>query len=279
MACLSKTRAALDTMTASERKLAQLILSDPHLVMSGSAKTIGESCGTSAASVVRFAQMLGFDSLREMKIDLRNDIAQEMAEEQHIHVSFGMPLDLMAPRICQQIASGMQTTVNMQSYPDLERAVQMLWDAQNVYIYGIGASSLPALDLQQKLVRVNKRAVYREDQDLGILDAHHMTEKDLMIAFSYSGAKERVNKAVRVGVKRGMKCIAVTRFGRSPLANMATLTLPLPENEKPILRYAAVQSKYAALLVVDLLFAQYVSRLDGDLNELFQETGEIVHSV
>lgn len=278
MACLSKVRAALDTMTASECKLAQLILTDPHLVLNGSAKTIGESCGTSAASVVRFAQMLGFSSLQKMKEDLRNDIAQEMKENQHIKINEAMPLDLLAPRFCQQVASGMQTTVEMQSYPEMETAVQMLWDAKTVYLYGIGASSLPALDLQQKLVRVNKHAIYREDQDLGILDAYHMTEDDLMIAFSYSGTKERVNKAVRIATGRGMKCIAVTRFGRSPLANMATLTLPLPENEEPLARYAAVQSKYASMLVVDLLFARYIRNIDGNLDEFIRETSSIIRS-
>lgn len=278
MACLSKIRAALDTMTASEHKLAQLILNDPKSVLSGSAKTIAESCGTSAASVVRFAQMLGFASLREMKADLREAISKEIKDEQHIKLNVAMPLETFAPHFCSQVASGMQTTVKMQSFPEMEQAVQMIKEANNIFLYGIGASSLPAMDLQQKLVRVNKRAIYREDQDLGILDAYHMTDKDLMIAFSYSGTKERVNKAVRVATKRGMKCIAVTRFGRSPLANMATLTLPLPENEETLVRYAAVQSKYASILMVDLLYAHYISHIEEDLDSLFGNTSAIIRN-
>ena len=277
MACLSKTRAALDTMTASESKLARLILTNPQLVLDGSAKTIGESCGTSAASVVRFAKMLGFVSLKEMKADLRNDVMQETEVEQCIAVNSDAPLEEIAPHMCRQIASGMYTTVGMQSYPEMEKAVQMLLDAHTVYLYGIGASSLPALDLMQKLVRFNKRAIYREDQDIGILDAHYMTKDDVMVVFSYSGTKERVNKAVRVAASRGMKSIAVTRFGRSPLANMATLTLPLPENEQ-IVRHAAIQSKYAALLVVDLLFAAYVQHIHGDIDEMYKRTHAVIRS-
>lgn len=277
MACLSKVRTAMDTMTTSERKLAQLVISDPCLVMSGSAKTIAQCCGVSAASVVRFAQMLGFSSLREMKDDLHRDVTQQMKAEQQIDIDFAALFEAVAPRIASRITSGMQATLDMQNYADLDQAVQMLLQAQTIYLYGIGASSLPALDLMQKLVRVNKRAVYREDQDLGLLDAYYMTDKDVLVAFSYSGTKERVNKAVHIATNRGMKCIAVTRFGRTPLANMATLTLPLPENE-PEIRHAAVQSKYAALLVVDLMFASYVKYLKDDAAAMFEKTRAVIRT-
>ena len=277
MTCISKTRAAMNTMTPGEKKLAHLILTDPKQVVDGSAKSIGESCGASAATVVRFAKSLGFESLKEMKADLRSDIAQETAEQEVIEPNSDANLEEMAPHLCRQIASGMYTTLGMQSYPDIEKAVQMLLDAHTVYLYGIGASSLPALDLMQKLVRFNKRAVYREDQDIGYLDANYMTENDLMVVFSYSGTKERVNKAVRIASSRGMKSIAVTRFGRSPLANMATLVLPLPENEQ-IVRYAAVQSKYASLLMVDLLFAAYVQHLGDGVDEMYKQTHAVIRS-
>lgn len=277
MACLSKVQAAMETMRPSERKLARLIIDEPHLVLGASAKEIGVSGGVSAASVVRFAQMLGFASLREMRADLQRDVLQQMNVEQNISMDFKAPLMSIAPNINSRIATGMQTALDMQSYEMLEKAAHTLYGAPNVYLYGIGASSLPALDLQQKLVRVNKRAIYREDQDLGILDAYYMTHKDVMVAFSYSGTNERVNKAVRVATQRGMNCIAVTRFGRSPLISMATLTLPLPENEAEI-RHAAVQSKYAALLVVDLLFVSYVQCMDGDIAEVFEKTRSVIRA-
>ena len=171
MACLSKTHAALATMTASERKLAELIFSNPHVVLEGSAKVIGENCGISAASVVRFAQRLGYPSLKDMKIDLSNDLQQEEADEMPMKDVPSMPLNAVANHFGSKIAYGMQTMVEMQSLPDLERAVQMICEAKTVYLYGFIASSYPALDLQHKLVRMNKRAIFRGDRQLGILDA------------------------------------------------------------------------------------------------------------
>ncbi len=277
MACLSKVRTAIDTMTASERKLAQLILDDPCLVMSGSAKSIAQRCDISPASVVRFAKMLGFSSLREMRDDLQRDVTQQMKAEQQIDMDFSAPLEVIAPRISSRIISGLESTLEMLSYEDLDQAVQMLLQARTVYLYGAGASSLPAHDLLQKLVRVSKQAIYREDQDLGLLDAYYMTDQDVMVVFSYSGTNERVNSAVQIASSRGMKCIAVTRFGRTPLANMATITLPLPENE-PEIRYAAVQSKYATLLVVDLLFVGYVKNIKEDAGTLFEKTRAIIRT-
>lgn len=270
MACLSKTHAALATMTASERKLAELIFSNPRLVVEGSAKVIGENCGISAASVVRFAQRLGFSSLKEMKDDLSNDLLQEEKDDLSVKAVPSMPLNVLATHFGNRIASGMQTMVEMQTLPDLERAVQMICEAKTVYLYGLIASSYPALDLQQKLVRMKKQAIFRVDRQLGMLDAKCMTEEDLVIAFSYSGEIETVNAPVREAVRRGIKCIAVTRFGRSQLANMATLTLPLPENDALLSRYAAVQSKYAEMLIADMLYVGYVNSIGGDPDDLFK---------
>ena len=271
MACLSKTHAALATMTASERKLAGLILNNPQVVLEGSAKAIGESCGISAASVVRFAQRLGFSSLKDMKTDLRNDLQQEETDALPAEAIPAMPLNETASHFGNIIASGMQAMVDMQSISDWNRAIQMICEARTIYLYGFIASSYPALDLQHKLVRMNKRAVFRGDRQLGVLDAQHMIKEDLIIAFSYSGEVEEVNEPVREAVKRGVNCIAVTRFGRSQLANMATLTLPLPENDPLLSRYAAVQSKYAQMLIADMLYVGYVNSIGKSPDDLFKK--------
>ena len=275
MACLSKTRAAFDTMTASERKLAKLIFDEPQYVIHGTSKTIGERCGISAPSVVRFAQRLGYASLREMKNDLRDDLEQNVddAPEQPNNCS---DLHELLPYFTTQLTMGVQMAMGMQNLDDMEQAVRMIHEAETVYLYGIGASALPVLDLQQKLLRVNKRAIYRTDQKLGKLDAFHMTASDLIIAFSHSGVHAEMNEAVCEATSRGAKCIAITRFGRSPLASFATLTLPLPENEPFLMSYASAQSKYSSLQIADLLFARYLNCLDEEAVETFHKIGGLL---
>ena len=120
-------------------------------------------------------------------------------------------------------------------------------------------------------MRVNKRAIYRDDHDLGVLDALYMSEKDLLIAFSYSGRTREVNVAVRQASERNVPCIAVTKFGRSPLASLATFTLPLPESEQDV-RYAAVQSKYSSFLLVELLFVGYIQHSGMDVQQQLETT-------
>ena len=276
MACLSKIRAAIYNMTTSERKLAQLLITSPQVVLNGSAKSIGESCGISAASVVRFAQMLGFSSLQDMKDDLRNDIEQGVDHALTAEHSTPETLESLCGRFCSGIASGMATTKSMLSFTVLEQAVELLCNAKTIYLYGCIASSYPARDLQQKLVRMKKCAVFREERNLGILDAYSMTEEDLMIVFSFSGTHDTINKAVQIATKRGIKCIAVTRFGRSPLANMATHVIPLPDNDEVLSHYIVAQSKYESLMIADLLFAGYVIKSGADLNEILAATSEVV---
>ena len=276
MACLSKVRAAIYNMTTSERKLAQLLITSPQVVLNGSAKSIGENCGISAASVVRFAQMLGFSSLQEMKDDLRNEIEQGVDNELLAQNSTPVTLEALSQQFCSGISSGLKTTEDMLSFPELEKAIELLCQAKTVYLYGTIASSYPARDLQQKLVRMSKCAVFRDERNMGLLDAYNMTEEDLMIVFSFSGTHDYINKAVQIATKRGMKCIAVTRFGRSPLANMATHVIPLPDNDEVLSHYIVAQSKYESMLIADLLFAGYVIRSGANLNEILAATSEVL---
>lgn len=278
MTCLSKVRAALNAMTASERKLAQLVMDDPQVVIHQPAKAIAEACGTSPASVVRFARMLGFPSLREMKEDLRLDLMQKAASDTRSAINLEDDLMSVAAGLHNKIVSGMQTTLNMQTAESVQRAVDAIDRAETLYLYGVGASSLPALDMQQKMARVNRRAIYREDHDVGILDSLYMTSRDALIAFSYSGRTREVNVAVRNAAERGVHCIAITKFGRSPLSALATITLPLPENEAEV-RYAAVQSKYESFLLVDLLYAGYIQRHKEHVEDQIERTRAVIRQL
>ncbi|QPC44101.1 MurR/RpiR family transcriptional regulator [Kaustia mangrovi] len=56
-----------DSLTRSERLLANLVLAEPHILLLETSAAIAGRAGVSAMSVTRFAHKLGFDSFQELR--------------------------------------------------------------------------------------------------------------------------------------------------------------------------------------------------------------------
>lgn len=278
MSCLSRIRMALEDMTAVERRIAQQVLAAPELVQDATASDLAQASDTSPASVVRFARMLGYETLAEMKEALKGDVEsfQEQDVEIVLHTDDG--LSEMAQKMVLKVQCALSNTLRIQREKDLQAAIDALVAADSICLFGIGASGLAATDLMLKLVRVGKRCAYYTESDVGLVRATHMTERDVALAFSYGGRTRPVNLAMTAAKQKGAKTIAVTKFGKSPLAQTADIVLPVPENEKE-LRVGAMNSRYGQLLLVDLLFMGMLRQQGDDLYPSLEETLRLIRQL
>jgi DNA-binding MurR/RpiR family transcriptional regulator len=64
-----------ESLTATERRLAEVVLDDVQTVAFGTVAALARTAGTSGASVVRFANRLGFDGF----VELQSAVQQELA--------------------------------------------------------------------------------------------------------------------------------------------------------------------------------------------------------
>jgi DNA-binding MurR/RpiR family transcriptional regulator len=64
-----------DALTATERRLAEVVLSDPQTVAFGTVASFARAAETSGASVVRFANHLGYDGFIELQAAVQEELA------------------------------------------------------------------------------------------------------------------------------------------------------------------------------------------------------------
>jgi DNA-binding MurR/RpiR family transcriptional regulator len=62
-------------LTATEHRLARLVIEDPQTVAFGTSLNVGKAVDTSAPSVVRFANKLGFTGFTELQRAIRRDLS------------------------------------------------------------------------------------------------------------------------------------------------------------------------------------------------------------
>ena len=242
-----------DSFTDREKLIAEYLLSNKKSIISMSAKEIGDITNTSAPTVVRFSKKIGFDSLNEMKLQLSLNLqSDDNSDFEYLHS------DLSTKNIIRGVKSSidsiMNQTIGLLKEEELEKAIELLNKAKNVYIFSVGSSSLVGMDFYYKLSRINVRCIAHSDTHLQMTASALMEEGDVAIAISYSGETKEVLKCVYNAKNYGIPVISITRASiNNTLADMSDIVLRVPFVEKS-LREGAMSSRISKLAVIDMLF-------------------------
>lgn len=256
-------RASLPQLAPSERRVAEVTLADPT---GTSAKTIGEladAADTSQATVVRFAQALGFAGYPELRLALAAAAAAERMSGPRIvpggDISADDDIGTVIAKIGYTDSHAVQETVDQLDQAALGEVVDRVVAARRVDIYGVGASSIIALDLQMKLHRIGRVSFAWIDHHVAVPSAALLTRRDVAIGISHSGATQDTIDALSEAHSHGATTVALTNFPRSPITAVADLVLTTATRETTF-RSGAIASRIAALTVVDCLFVAVAQR-------------------
>ena len=267
-----------NNFTQKEKLIANYLLEKQDCIIKMSAKEIADITGTSAPTVVRFAKKLGFESLNEMKLKLslnlrnKNNTRKESFEY--------LDSDLKTKSIISGIGTSMHKiideTILVIDENELDKAIELLIKAKNIYIFAVGVSSLVAMDFLYKLSRINKRCIVSADPHLQITSSVLMEEGDVGIAISYSGETKEVLICAENTKKTNIPLIVLTKASiKNKLANLADLLLEIPSCEKT-LREGAITSRVSQLLIIDMLFIGMTRNEVGKVEEKLIITSEAV---
>ena len=260
-----------ESFTDREKSIAEYLLSNKKSIISMSAKEIGDVTNTSAPTVVRFSKKIGFDSLNEMKLQLSINLqSDDNSDFEYLHS------DLSTKNIIRGVKSSidaiMNQTIGVLKEEELEKAIELLNKAKNVYIFSVGSSSLVGMDFYYKLSRINVRCIAHSDTHLQMTASALMEKGDVAIAISYSGETKEVLKCAYNAKNEGIPVISITRASISnTLADMSDIVLRVPFVEKS-LREGAMSSRISQLAVIDMLFLGMARNNLKDIEEKLRIT-------
>jgi DNA-binding MurR/RpiR family transcriptional regulator len=173
-------------------------------------------------------------------------------------------------------ARAVEDTIAQLDLKVLERAIDEVVGASAVDLYGVGASALIALDLQQKLHRIGHRVSAWPDADGALTSAALLGRGDLAIGISHTGATTSTIAALGEASDNGATTIAITNFPRSPIAEVADHVLTTAARETTF-RSGAMSSRIAALTLVDCLFVGVAQRNYSRTTRALERTYTAVH--
>jgi DNA-binding MurR/RpiR family transcriptional regulator len=276
---LIRIRAVTPQLTPSELRVARLALADPTASAARTVTALAEEAGTSQATVVRFAQRLGYAGYPELRLALAAAAAAEAASRPDTlpgtDISAADDIATVIAKIGQLDATAVRDTVSQLDPKVLTAVVDALVGAGRVDIYGVGASGIVAQDLAMKLHRIGRFCHVFADQHVALASAALLGRRDVAIGVSHSGSTGETLAAVREAASHRATTVAITNYPDSELGRTADLVLTTAARETP-LRSGAIASRIAALTVVDCLFEAVAQRNVPAVRKALQRTRDAV---
>ncbi len=255
MDILERIHASYYQLTATERKVADYVLAQHSQVQFMSITQLAEVCGTAEATISRFCRSLKLKGFNAFKFELaRHSAAPVKPQEQPTDSLVGRSLE-----VGRLASDAVYQTVELVEPVQIQKAVTLFEDASRVFCFGAGGSMLMAQEFAHLFSTVTNKFTAIADSHMQMSAAATMSRDDVMVLFSYSGATNSGIQLLELAKSRNIRTVLVTRFNKSPAANLVDVVLRCGSNEGPF-QLGSVAAKIAQLVVVDILFQEYYSR-------------------
>lgn len=245
-----------ETLTKSEKKIADYILLSGEKIVYSTMSDIRTATHVGDGTIIRFCQKIGFSGFSDLKIEIaKEDFSKQREVSQEA--------DVFDNRL-KRINNALNTTNQRLDREDLKLAVHLLTDANQVYIFGVGSSGNTGNDLEAMLLRVGVQSRSVIDPHFQAQVASLLTEQDLVIGFSLSGKTKDTYDSLHIAKQNQAKIIAITNYKLSPIAQLADIVLQTAIEE--FLDGASLAGKISQLYLCDLLIQEY--ELENNINSI-----------
>lgn len=252
-----------NTFTNTEKKVADYILQHMKEVIYMSITDLADACQVGESSVFRFCKTMNLKGYQEFKIVLAHSVSldDETPQLSNIITMQDTVKDLSSKVLSSNIQA-LTETYNLLVEQDIVSAVEAMIQAKRIHFFGVGSSSITALEAKNKFMRITNKTEFAGDSHLQIMSAALMEPGDVAIAISYSGSTKDTIAVAKLAKERGATVISITRFAKSPLRNFSDLTLLCGANEGP-LQGGSLSAKLSQLYLLDLLYFEYFKQTNS----------------
>lgn len=193
------------------------------------ANRIAQQAGVSQATVIRFAQLLGYEGFPGFQ-DAVRDLVQsryttierlESAEQTKSPGANGTVYHVFA-----QVMANLKRTVEQIPASSFDEAVTDLHRAHRVIVTGAGGAAGPAMYFGYSLSLIRKHVHLAVGGQPGSIEAFvRFDAEDLLVAFAFPRYTERTLQAMRIARESGGRVLCLTDSAAAPPAALGDVVL------------------------------------------------------
>ncbi len=202
-------------LTATERRLADVIAADPARAATSSVAALAAEAGAHGASVVRLARKLGFDGFPDFRAALHEEAfrPQEPAKRLRERLDQLPPGQLLADLVRQEVQA-LSEIPQALAEADLDRAAGLLAAAGRILACGEGSGRILADHLADKLLRLGRTAESVDPTDRALAKAlAGAAPGDVLVAVALTRRSPLLSRAMELARAADLRLVLIADPG------------------------------------------------------------------
>ena len=229
MPAIKQILTKVSALNGAQRRLGHYLQNDSSALLHSNVNELAQAVGVSNATVVRFAQSLGYKGFPEFKREIQREMRRRLRAADRMEETFAQlrgEENILVKLINRDIQL-LQETVQAVSYPDFHKAVELILRARKVFLIGLNASMALAYLLHFRLMRVKKDAhwIFLTGGTSLLEQLSFMQGSDVLIAIDFLQVPREIQTALQHAKKVGASVLGITDFPNSPIAKAAHVCL------------------------------------------------------
>ncbi len=217
-----------EELSKSHKKIADYIIQNYEKAAYMTAAKLAKNTGVSEATVVRFAEKLGFSGYPEFQKNLSGYAKGKLTSIQRIELAYEKMGESSVPqRVLKSDIMHIEKTLENIDIEQFERAADAISSAKRIYITGVRSAAALAdfAGFYLHLIFDNVRIIKSTGGDDLFEQIMNVGEGDVFIGISFPRYSKNTIKALEYAKKNNATVIGITDSKNSPVASMSNYCL------------------------------------------------------
>lgn len=279
-------RSRYNTLSKVQKNIADYILNNKSEVVRITISELAQKCNVSEPTVIRFINKLDYSSYQTFRIDMAGELSKETTNsstegikiEGYQNIEANDDIEAVKQKVIASSACAISDLKNIINNDDLNKAVNLIFEANSILFYGSGGSSVIAMDAYHKFMRIGKKVSFDLNSHFSLIKTYHLESKDVVVLISHTGESREVLECAENAKKKGCKIIGITSYLNSDLAKISDVVLFSSTYD---LKYYtdAMVSRLIQLVIVDMIFISVSLKMGDESKKMIGKSREAISVV
>lgn len=259
----------------ARRFIGEFLLENRDNIAKYSMNDIANLTFTSKPTLVRFAKNLGYSGWKEFmyafahETVVHKDNAYNDVDPNFPFQAKDDTLEIIEKLSSLQIKS-IKDTVSLMSVEDINKAANIINQAETIVIYGVSPNSYYGELFKRKLWTIRKKAVTPQYGESGLI-SKTLTKKDCAVIISYSGNNpdRSPTSNIKFLLNNEVPIIGITSGGHNYLRDYSNVVLNISSKERLYSKITNFATEESIMFILNTLYAK-VFALDYEKNKEFK---------
>ena len=213
-------------LSKGHRRIAAFIAEHSDKAAFMTAVLLGQNCGVSESTVVRFATAMGYEGYPELQSALQELVRQRLTASERFNIASEIKENDVLRTVLKNDMRNIRLTTEDLSQKDFDRAVDLLLTARRIYVMGLRSAAPLAQFLGHYLRLIFDEVVMVQNAIGEVFDeVERIGAPDVLVGVSFPRYSTRTVECMRIARENGAKVVAVTDGAMSPLSDVADVCL------------------------------------------------------